>query len=117
MLIDIWGDLWFGIWGAENVIRYHQSAIQEVSLRNAYPDHGVNYIFEDSRGNIWFALDRAGVVKYDGSTMQTYRDVNGLPSNSINCIEEDLDGNIWFGSDEHGLSRLTPGNNPIIRKE
>jgi len=107
---DTWGDVWLGIWAAENVLRYDQNSFEEVNLYNAYPDVGVNYIFEDSRENIWFALERAGVVKYDGSTMRTYRDVDGLPSNSINCIEEDLEGNIWFGSDEHGLARFKPGN-------
>jgi ligand-binding sensor domain-containing protein len=107
---DSWGDVWMGVWGAEHILRYGDEGIEEISLFIAFPDVGVNFIFEDSRGNVWFALERAGVVKYDGAVMRTYRDVDGLPSNSINCIEEDQEGNIWFGSDEHGLARFTPGN-------
>jgi ligand-binding sensor domain-containing protein len=109
---DSWGDVWMGVWAAEHVIRNGSNGMEEINLYNAYPDVGVHFIFEDSRGNVWFALNRAGVVKYDGAVMRTFRDVDGLPSNSIRCIEEDLEGNIWFGSEEHGLARLKPGNRP-----
>jgi streptogramin lyase len=108
---DRWGDVWIGIWAAENVLRYERQtyAFHRISLYNVYPDTDVKDIAEDDKGNIWFGLSRGGVVCYNGSVMRTYRMQDGLPSDNINCIEMDPQGNIWFGSDDRGLARYSEG--------
>ena len=63
-------------------------------------------LFEDSKGNIWFARDGYGACKYDPSaTLRTggrnftlFTKEDGLCSNNVASIVEDPQGNIWFGS-------------------
>lgn len=79
-------------------------------------------LFEDSKGNIWFARDGYGACKYDpsaalrtgGSTFTHFTKKDGLCSNNVASVEEDAQGNIWFGSitsdfpqyiEEGGVSR------------
>ena len=79
-------------------------------------------LFEDSKGNIWFARDGYGACKYDptaalragASTFTHFTKKDGLCSNNVASITEDKHGNIWFGSitsdhpqyiEEGGVSR------------
>ncbi|MBK8226140.1 MAG: hypothetical protein IPK70_03060 [Flavobacteriales bacterium] len=71
-------------------------------------------LFEDSKGNIWFARDGYGTCKYDGSTFTHFTKKDGLCSNNVASIAEDKHGHIWFGSitsdhpnyiEEGGVSR------------
>jgi ligand-binding sensor domain-containing protein len=112
VMADSWGDVWFGIWAADDLVRYDRQtySFKRVSLYNVYPDTDVNDMLEDNHGNIWFALERGGAVIYNGSVMKTILDVDGLPGNTINCMAMDRDGHIWFGSEDHGLARYLPGN-------
>ena len=63
-------------------------------------------LFEDSKGNLWFARDGYGACKYDPSaTLRTgsrtfthFTKKDGLCSNNVASIVEDPQGNIWFGS-------------------
>lgn len=82
-------------------------------------------LFEDSKGNIWFARDGYGACKYDpsaaprtGCSLFThFTKKDGLCSNNVASIAEDKHGNIWFGSitsdhpnyiEEGGVSRYDP---------
>ncbi|MBK9147327.1 MAG: hypothetical protein IPM12_05825 [Flavobacteriales bacterium] len=71
-------------------------------------------LFEDIKGNIWFARDGYGACKYDGSTFTHFTKKDGLCSNNVASIAEDRHGHIWFGSitsdhpnyiEESGVSR------------
>lgn len=55
-------------------------------------------LFEDSKGNIWFARDGYGACKYDGQAFTHFTKKDGLCSNNVASITEDGQGNIWFGS-------------------
>jgi ligand-binding sensor domain-containing protein len=55
-------------------------------------------LFEDSKGNIWFARDGYGACKYDGQAFTHFTKKDGLCSNNVASIMEDGQGNIWFGS-------------------
>ena len=50
---------------------------------------------QDSKGDLWFRTDGAGLIKYDGATFRTYTKADGLCSNSVNDVVEDDDGRIW----------------------
>ncbi|MBK9175145.1 MAG: hypothetical protein IPM46_02175 [Flavobacteriales bacterium] len=70
-------------------------------------------LFEDSKGNIWFARDGYGACRYNGDTFAHFTKKDGLCSNNVASIVEDTQGNIWFGSitsdfppiNEGGVSR------------
>lgn len=55
-------------------------------------------IYEDHRGNMWFATDGGGVTRYDGKTFFHYTEQNGLASNYVRSILEDKNGNLWFAT-------------------
>jgi len=74
---------------------------------NPIPEQVGEYIcdiFEDSKGNIWFATLQYGVAKYDGESLIYFTEDNGLTSNSVVSIVEDDQGIIWFGT-QSGLSK------------
>ncbi len=70
-------------------------------------------LFEDSKGNIWFARDGYGACRYDGAAFTHFTKKDGLCSSNVASIVEDAQGNIWFGSitsdfppiNEGGVSR------------
>jgi signal transduction histidine kinase/ligand-binding sensor domain-containing protein len=76
------------------------------SVRTTFPA----YIFEDSRGDIWFAGDvwfggqQGGVGRHDGTRLRTYSVDDGLPHVLAAAIAEDPEGHLWFGT-PGGVSR------------
>jgi len=59
----------------------------------------IRTILEDSKGNIWFGSNDAGICRYDGKTLLNYTDKEGLPGIRFRGMIEDSIGNIWFGTD------------------
>lgn len=55
----------------------------------------INYIFEDSSGNLWFSSSR-GLSKYDGSRWTNYTMADGLASPLNFKIVEDKKGVLWL---------------------
>ena len=78
--------------------------------RNSLSYVDVSYIFEDSRGTIYFATMGGGVtmLHYDDNGEPVYEIIdasNGLSNNTVFSILEDNGGNIWFAT-ENGISRM-----------
>jgi ligand-binding sensor domain-containing protein/serine phosphatase RsbU (regulator of sigma subunit) len=65
----------------------------------------VNDIFEDNKGNLWFATMGAGVSKYDGEAFLHFTENEGLLSNSITFIFQDKKGDLWFGTRGYGVCK------------
>jgi ligand-binding sensor domain-containing protein len=106
--------LWIGTDGGETVSWLSTSGIlHQFSLRNG----GANYIrdiYEDRKGDIWFATWFDGLVKYDGVVTQLFKEYNifkntpgDLIEDYVNCIGEDNKGNMWFGMFHNGLIRYS----------
>jgi len=103
---DKLGDIWFGT--SSGVFKYDtlkNEIITEYGEEQGFIDTWVNDIFEDSKGNYWFATDRIGLKKFDGKKFETIDTSNGLPNNSIFSITEDSFGNFWFGTDGSGITK------------
>ena len=54
-------------------------------------------LYQDSTGNIWFPVERAGLYQYDGESFTNFYKEHGLASPSIQCTYEDKDGRVWAG--------------------
>ena len=67
----------------------------------------VNDIYEDRRGNIWFATTDDGLIYYNGILPRAFKVSNGFPENTIRSIGEDKFGNLWFGLESKGVVRYT----------
>ncbi|MDO7173766.1 hybrid sensor histidine kinase/response regulator transcription factor [Mariniflexile sp. AS56] len=68
----------------------------------------INYITEDSLGNIWLGADN-GLYKLDASLnlVKTYTTQDGLPNNLVLGLKEDNDKNFWITT-KSGMSLLDP---------
>lgn len=53
-------------------------------------------IWQDTKGNMWFASNGNGVYMYDGATLVNYTEKHGLSSNYVWMVQEGKDGNMWF---------------------
>ena len=62
----------------------------------------------DSKGNIWYPRNFAGVACYNGKEKIEYTTAQGLCNNDVRSIFEDKAGTMWFGTSD-GLSRLKNG--------
>lgn len=65
----------------------------------------VRDIFQDSRGNMWFATNHYGVMYHDGKKLHYFDENHGLGVGRVNCITEDQEGNVWLGT-YNGLSQF-----------
>lgn len=69
-------------------------------------------INQDTKGDIWFAVQGKGVFRYTPGTrswknyMQNDKE-GSLPGNMVNCIHVDFHGEIWFGTTD-GLCKYNP---------
>src|SRR5712692_5692752 len=59
----------------------------------------------DSKGRVWFGLNRGGVVVFDAGHFHSYSESDGLPGGVIDAVYVDDEGTVWIGG-ERGLSRL-----------
>lgn len=79
---------------------------------NPYNDTGlvsqyIRSIFQDSKGNFWFAPAGESVARYEEEILEYYSKADFFHGNgkaqqdwsSIHAIAEDKQGNIWFGTD------------------
>lgn len=57
---------------------------------------GIQSIFEDSKGNLWFGSNKEGVALYNNSTFRYFSVDSGLSHNQIINIQEAQNGIIWF---------------------
>ncbi len=97
----------------------------------------IRSIFQDSKGNFWFAPAGHSVARYDEKTLKYYSKeefFNGNNSEandpSVHAIAEDKNGNIWFGTargaikydgktfksytEKDGLSNIQVGRKSIL---
>ncbi|MBA3664293.1 MAG: regulator [Bacteroidetes bacterium] len=64
----------------------------------------IRYIFQDSKGNLWFGTVGDGACRYDGTSLTYFTTREGLSGNNVQSIDEGKDGYLWFGT-TGGLSK------------
>jgi len=84
-------------------IKYYE---HEDDNSNSLSDNSVQYIHEDTKGNLWLATN-GGLNKFDPNTekFELFTEEDGLPTNFIASILEEDDGNFWL-STRNGLSHM-----------
>jgi len=99
--------LWIGTETGNKVAWLDRKGIHHLNLLMVTDSIRIRDIFEDRRGNIWFATHRKGLIRYDGVIPHIIGENNGFPENKINCIAQDKYGNLWFGLYSKGLVKYT----------
>ncbi len=104
LFADKHGNVWIGTGAGNCLNKYDGKTLSRYTTEQGLSNTNMNYIFEDQKGNIWFAA-RAGIDKYDGKYFTNFNTTNGLIDNAVFCILEDKKGNLWFGT-ERGVSKF-----------
>ncbi|MBK9190071.1 MAG: hypothetical protein IPM77_00475 [Crocinitomicaceae bacterium] len=105
---DSKGRMWVGNWYG---IRYFdKDSVFDFHYSNDPLTGPTGNIFEDSKGNIWFATNALGVLRYDGNSFMTINELTGLPAMSASQVAEDPYGNLWFATEGGGVCRYNPNS-------
>jgi ligand-binding sensor domain-containing protein len=63
-------------------------------------DSKATIIYQDKKGNFWFASEKKGVYRYDGENLILFTSNDGLKSYRIISVQEDKVGNLYFDTPE-----------------
>lgn len=76
---------------------------------------GITRLYADKSGNLWIALDVAGLMRYNPDTRSgKYYDINsGLPGDAVYTMCSDDKSRLWFGT-RKGLCCYLPDKDRII---
>jgi ligand-binding sensor domain-containing protein len=99
--------MWIGMYQSETVCWLDYTGLHNQSLMTGDVTTYVTDIFEDRRGDVWFATYGNGVVRFDGAVAYSFKEYNGFYEDYVDAIGEDKDGNLWFGLDSKGLVKYT----------
>jgi ligand-binding sensor domain-containing protein len=99
--------LWIGTYGGETACWIDDSGIHQLSLATGTTAVYIADIFEDRKGDIWFATNGDGLIRYDGVVPYSFKEYNGFYENNVTSIGEDRDGNLWVGLYSRGLVKYT----------
>ncbi|KQO30735.1 histidine kinase [Flavobacterium sp. Leaf82] len=80
---------------------------------NGISNNSINYIFEDSAKNLWFATEN-GLNLFDKKTrtFKKFTTKDGLPSNVVYSILEDDAKNLWLTTSK-GLVKFSPNDKGV----
>jgi signal transduction histidine kinase/ligand-binding sensor domain-containing protein/DNA-binding response OmpR family regulator len=119
MTEDRFGNLWIGTFGSLDLIIDSQYKNGDVKFShffhdpmdpNSFSGPSVEYLFEDSPGNLWVATFGGGlnILNRDTDNFSHYIHNPDNPfsigANSIYSIAEDHSGTLWFGH-QNGISK------------
>ena len=83
---------------------------RHITTQEGLSHNNVNFIFQDSRGLMWFAT-QDGLCSYNGYTVKQYlndpSDSTSIGNNVIIGLAEDNEKQLWI-STNHGLYRFNP---------
>ncbi|MGN6342108.1 MAG: ligand-binding sensor domain-containing protein [Ginsengibacter sp.] len=84
--------------------------------KNSLSSNYLNDVFADSKGNIWFASEGAGISRLDSSRKHFthYSTVDGLPSDFVFKIIEDDQKSMWATTSNGLVNFGSHFQNPII---
>jgi ligand-binding sensor domain-containing protein len=105
--------LWFYAGGGaffyqDNKLTYLPIGKTETDIKNSQNSSknlsrfSVYALLKDSKGNIWFGTQAAGVCCYDGNSFTWFTE-KGLAGPAVLALFEDKKGNIWMGNNGAGL--------------
>ncbi len=77
-------------------IKNSQNSAKNLSRFSVYT------LLKDSKGNLWFGTQAAGVCRYDGNSFTWFTE-KGLAGPAVLSLFEDNKGNIWMGNNGAGL--------------
>jgi diguanylate cyclase (GGDEF)-like protein len=99
------------VWAATNkgLLKFNDYKVTaRYSTKDGLPNEFMTFIFEDSKGALWFG-GYGGLSKFDDGRFTNYTVENGLVGNYVRTVYEDSDGAFWIGTYDEGMSRFKDG--------
>jgi|TARA_R110000782_G_scaffold237188_1_gene323601 sensor histidine kinase YesM len=87
------------------VIRFNNTTF----LNRIFVEKNVEFIFQDSQGKIWFALNSGGIISYADGSLKEANITRYLGNQTVISVAEDAKGNLWFGTSGNGVFKLENG--------
>ncbi len=84
------------------VIRFNNTSF----LNRIFVEKNVEFIFQDSQGKIWFALNSGGIISYADGSLKETNITRYLGNQTVISVAEDAKGNLWFGTSGNGVFKL-----------
>jgi PAS domain S-box-containing protein len=98
VLLDHADRIWLGTFHGPlqflDETRKHRSVPKEIDFDNVLD------LFEDTRGQVWFAGGSLGVGKFDGTSFQKLGAAEGLDHGGVTSFAEDASGALWVSTTE-----------------
>jgi len=104
---DSKGIVWIGTYLGKSVTYFNSEEFNSLSLMNGDTFTRINDIYEDRKGDLWFATYNSGLIRYDGVVCHSFKEYNGFTEDDVLSIGEDSNGNMWFGLYTTGLVKYT----------
>ncbi|MDQ1354895.1 MAG: hypothetical protein QG657_5204 [Acidobacteriota bacterium] len=100
------GYLWLGT--EEGLLRFDGVAFTTFDESNTpeITNNFINWLFEDSRRNLWIGVRDGGLVRFKNGAFKHYTREDGLLHDVVNCVMEAPDGAIWIGTQGGGLFKF-----------
>ncbi len=105
-------DRFGNVWAATNegLLRFNNYKLTaKYSTADGLPNEFMTFIFEDSKGVLWFG-GYGGLTKYEDGKFVNYTANDGLAGNYVRTIYEDREGVFWIGTYDEGMSRFKDGH-------
>lgn len=105
------GDHEGNVWAATNkgLLQFRDyRLVASYSVKDGLPNEFMTFIFEDSKGKLWFG-GFGGLTEFRDGKFINYTTENGLAGNYVRTIYEDRDGTFWIGTYDEGMSRFKDG--------
>jgi signal transduction histidine kinase/ligand-binding sensor domain-containing protein len=108
-LEDRRGGIWFSHYGKGLLHIGADGEARWITVADGLPGNRIRHVLEDREGNIWLAVDRAGLVRLRDARFQTFSTAQGSRTPAAASVAEDSRGAIWIGSIGAGLQRFAAG--------
>lgn len=109
LLEDKEANLWVGT-RTGGLNRLREGKMITYTKQNGLHGDGINTIFEDSHGVLWFGnYDGGGLNRFFQGQFTVLTTENGLAENNIRSIFEDKEGALWIGTVASGVSYFKNG--------
>lgn len=113
---DDQGAMWIGMKSGLCIFNNQLQAFSPAPISIESMPKGVHTLYQDPKGQYWFATHSNGIHSYNPSTHESlsyhYQPAtqNGLPDDRVFSMIADHHGDIWIGMQNRGLCRLNPAS-------
>ncbi len=95
---------------ALGALKYEGGSVKHFSQNQGITNKGINKIFIDREGNIWFGSESEGLFKLTNEVFTFFGAEHGLDALPLTCITKDSEGAYWFGSFGKGILKYDGKN-------